>query len=272
MHAVRRPAFSAEDFQSARADFAENGYVIFRDVVSRERLAHVRTRMLDELERAKLSGRLFSGGGNISGHLNSSPGEEARFAYDTLAQHGIIDFIRGIFPKAVRPPNVGCNLNLPNSVPQHYHPDWPFTKEFVIANVAVVDTDVTNGAIDVLPGTHKRFYKFWRYALERTYRLTTRVPLKQGDVLVRSSNLWHRGMPNHTAVPRPMLAFTWEDGGSTYDDPFQIDDGKITFRENWYRSDWRGQLRERIFVSAPITYSAYRFVRSLYGNRGYDSY
>jgi len=30
-----------------------------------------------------------------------------------------------------------------------------------------------------------------------------------------------------------------------------------------------GQLRERTFVAAPITYSAYRFVRSLVGNKGY---
>jgi hypothetical protein len=32
-----------------------------------------------------------------------------------------------------------------------------------------------------------------------------------------------------------------------------------------------GRLRERTTVHAPITYAAYRFARSLIGNKGYDS-
>ena len=38
------------------------------------------------------------------------------------------------------------------------------------------------------------------------------------------------------------------------------------------RHERLGRLRERMFVTAPITYSAYRFVRSLYGNKGYSSW
>jgi hypothetical protein len=260
----------SEDLETLKHAFAEDGYFIVRDVVSLERLSQLRTRILEEFEGAKQAGRLFSGGGLISGHLNCFPGEESRFAYDALQGHGIIDLIRSIFPKAVRLPNVGCNLNLPNSVAQHYHVDRNFTNDFIIANVAVVDTDLENGAIDLVPGTHKKFYKFWRFAIERPHRASKRVPMKQGDVLVRTSNVWHRGMPNRTAVARPMLAFTWEDGGSTRDDPFKVDDGKIVFRQNWYRPNFLGRLRERTFVTAPITYSAYRFVGSLFGTKGYD--
>ena len=110
----------------------------------------------------------------------------------------------------------------------------------------------------------------FRSVLERAHQGSTRVPLRQGDVLVRTSNLWHRGMPNLTSVPRPMLAFTWEDGGSALDDPFLFESGEIAFRPNWFRTDWRGRLRERTFVAAPFTYDAYRFVRSLLGSKGYD--
>ena len=72
------------------------------------------------------------------------------------------------------------NFNLPGSVAQHYHMDGLYTKDFLICNIAVVDTDLVNGAIDVLPGTNREFYKFWRYAVERKYRLTTRVPARPG--------------------------------------------------------------------------------------------
>jgi len=262
------PLFNMED---AKRAFAEEGFVVLKNVVPKDRLAHLAARIFEEFERAKKDGRLMSGGGTISGHLNCSPGEEARFAYETLVQRGVIDLVRTLFPKATGLPNVGCNFNLPHSVTQHYHADRNYLNDFVITNVAVVDTNLQNGAIDLVPGTHKKFYKFWRFAVERPHRAAVRVPMTQGDVLIRTSNVWHRGMANFTNVARPMLAFTWEDGGARQADPFQVEDGKIVFRQNWYRPTLAGRVRERTFVTAPITYSAYRFVTSLVdGSKGYD--
>jgi hypothetical protein len=261
----------ADQLARARADFAENGYAIFPGVVSRDRLAVLHGRLQAEFERMKAEGKLFEGGGNLTGHLNCFPGEESRFVYDELVEKGIIDAIRDIFPKASGLPNVGMNFNLPKSIAQHYHADRPFTQEFIICNIGVVDTEVANGAIDVLPGSHKKYYPFWRFIVERVPSRTTRIPMKQGDVLIRSSNLWHRGMPNLTSAPRPMMALTWEDGGSTAPDPFKAFDGKITFRPNWYNPNFLGRLRERTFIAAPFTYDAFRFVRSLYKNKGYDN-
>src|SRR4051812_46968209 len=175
--------------------FNKDGYVVLRNVVSKEKLSAFRKTLMEEFERSKSSGALFAGGGNISGHLNCFPGEPSRFAYDELEAYGVFDLVKRVYGGKFAP-RLGLNLNLPKSVAQHYHMDGNFKEEFVIVNVAVVDTDLVNGAIDVLPGTHKRFYKFWRYAMERQYQRTTRLPLQQGDVLVRTSRLWHRGMPN----------------------------------------------------------------------------
>jgi hypothetical protein len=80
---------------------------------------------------------------------------------------------------------------------------------------------------------------------------------------VRSSNTWHRGMTNHTATPRPMLAFTWEDGGSTLSDPFSNHGGQIKFLPNWFKLTPMGRLRERLFVKVPAAYAALRMARSL---------
>jgi hypothetical protein len=259
------------NLENLKQAFAEDGYVIFPNVVSRESLARLHHQLRDAFEEGKRSGHLLSGGGTISGHLNCFPGEAARFAYLALESHGIIDFVKAVFPKATRFPNVGCNFNLPRSVAQHYHADRNFLDYFLIVNVAVVDTTLENGAIDVIPRTHKKFYKYWRFAVERASRGSQRIEMKQGDVLVRTSNMWHRGMPNHTEAPRPMLAFTWEDGGSASPDPFKVDGGKIAFRQNWYRPTRLGRLRERTFVAAPISYHAYRFMTSLFdGTKGYD--
>jgi Phytanoyl-CoA dioxygenase (PhyH) len=264
------PAFSSVEIKAFERSFADQGYLVFPGVVSRSKLAGLRMRILEEFDALKASGGLFAGGGTLTGHLNCFPGEESRFVYEELRDKGILDVMRALFPGMRRSPNVGCNLNLPSSIAQHYHADRPFTQEFAICNVAIVETDVANGAIEVIPGTHKEFQRYWRFVLERVHRRAIRVALNQGDVLVRSSNLWHRGMPNLTPVARPMLALTWEDGGSVHDDPFAIDGGKIGFRPNWYRPNWLGRMRERTFITAPFTYAAYRFVRSLIGTKGYD--
>jgi hypothetical protein len=260
-----------DELEELKRTFAEQGYLTFPNVVPKDRLRRLHRQLADAFEEGKGSGRLLSGGGTISGHLNCFPGEAARFAYDCLEASGIVDLIKVLFPKATRLPNVGCNFNLPHSVAQHYHADRNYLDYFLIANVAVVDTTIQNGAIDMIPGTHKKFYKYWRFALERASRGSKRIEMKQGDVLIRTSNVWHRGMPNFTDAPRPMLAFTWEDGGSIHPDPFGVDGGTITFRQNWYRPTKLGRLRERTFVAAPVTYHAYRFVTSMYdGTKGYD--
>jgi ectoine hydroxylase-related dioxygenase (phytanoyl-CoA dioxygenase family) len=267
---------SHDEREAFRRGYDENGYYIFRNLVPGDALSALRGRLSEAFERAEREGGLFAGGGRISGHLNCFPGAESRFAYEAIERRGIVDLVRACLPGLQGTLRVGCNFNLPNSVPQHYHVDSQFLDEFVVVNVAVVDTDLVNGAIDVLPGTHKQFYRYWQFAARRLNRLTTRLPLKRGDVLVRSSNLWHRGMPNRSAAPRPMLAFTFGDGERRAKpgpaaDPFQVDAGKITFHPNWYRPNLAGRLRERTFVAVPITYATYRFVRSLFGTKGYGT-
>jgi len=268
-HGTDNAPMQSSEREALKKQFADEGYFVVKSVVSPEKLADLHKRIVTEFELAQQRGTLFSGGGLMSGHLNCFPGAESRFAYEAIVNRGIVDLIREVHPAATRLPNVGCNFNLPGSATQHYHADRDFTREFIIANVAVVDTVVENGAIELIPGTQKKFYPYWKFALERPYKNSIRVPMKRGDVLVRTSNVWHRGMPNRTSVARPMLALTWEDGGSTNEDPFGVEEGKILFRPNWFRPTPMGRLREKVFVRLPITYSACRFVASLSGKKGY---
>jgi hypothetical protein len=263
---------SPSDVAECRRRLDEDGYVVFKDAVSPDRLADLGAALIDEYDRARQNGGLFSGGGSLSGHLNCFPGRQSTFVYDDLERAGIVSLVGTIRPDIVESVRATLNFNLPGSVAQHYHSDGLYTEEFLICNVAVVDTDLVNGAIDVLPGTQREFHPFWRYALRRRYRLTTRIEMKQGDAILRKSTLWHRGMPNKSAVPRPMMAVTFGELGAPDEDPFGLNDGQPFFFPNWYNTSRLGQLRERTFVAAPILYSAYRFVRSLYGNKGYSSW
>jgi ectoine hydroxylase-related dioxygenase (phytanoyl-CoA dioxygenase family) len=260
-------AWATSDTVELKQELDAKGFVVLRQMVSREPL----TLLAKEMEVAYDNAEKFRGGGTITGHLNCFPGRNARFVYDELLERGVIDAvleIRAGRPTAMR---ATMNYNLPGSVAQHYHMDGLFTDDFLICNVAVVDTDLVNGAIDLLPGTNRDFMPFWKYALHRVNRLSTRIEMTQGDVLLRKSMLWHRGMPNRSDAPRPMMSLTFGERG-VEGGPDVAFDGEIIFTPNWFNTSRLGVLRERIFTTAPVTYSAYRFAKSLHGRRGYDSY
>ena len=261
-------ARAAIDIGELRNELDTTGYAVLRQMVSREPL----TMLAKELRAAYDQAERFAGGGSITGHLNCFPGRRARFVYDELLDRGVVDAVLTI--REGRPNSIRStmNFNLPGSVAQHYHMDGLYTEDFLICNIAVIDTDVVNGAIDVLPGTNREFVPFWKYAVERMYRLSTRVEMSQGDVLLRKSMLWHRGMPNKSSAPRPMMSLTFGEQSARGGDPVDAFDGDIVFYPNWYSTGRMGVLRERTFAVAPVTYSAYRFVKSLRGQRGYSSY
>src|ERR1700760_138295 len=195
----------SQQMQNLRSSFERDGYVTLPNVVSKPRLAALTEELRGEYNRSRAKGELFSGGGTISGHLNCFPGVQSRFVYDGLERYGVFDLVRKLSPSATRMPNIGCNLNLPNSSAQNPHADGYAASPFIIVNVAPIDTDLGNGAMEATPGTHLRDYKYWQYAFSG--KPVTRMCLGAGDVVIRSSMLWHRGMPNKSKAIRPMLAF-----------------------------------------------------------------
>jgi hypothetical protein len=260
------------DVPSLTRAFTEDGYVVLRGIVSKAQLDQIQHRLAEQFALWKKSTERFRGGGLVSGHLNCYPGAIARGVYDELLDAGVLDLARRLMPCDPKATRLGCNFNLPGSVAQHYHMDGIFLEAFAVVNVAVVDTEIANGAIDVVPKTHRRFYRYWEFAAGRVARGSKRLPMSAGDVLVRTSTLWHRGMPNRTGTARPMLAVTLGEKGVNNEDPFAYNGGEIEFQTNWFSTSLLGRLRERTTVVAPITYSAYRFAHSLVSNKGYASF
>ncbi len=253
------------DRHAPERSLQENGYVLVPGAVSKERLAELDGRLREAYDRSVREGVLFEGGGRISGHLNCFPGAGSSFVMEDLAASGVIDILRTVTPDGVDRLRVNCNINLPGSVAQHYHIDGFYFDEFYLCTIAVIDTDEVNGALDIVPGSHRRPYKYWEFASGRVARAATRMPMRQGDALIRKSTVWHRGMPNHSATIRPQLTFTFGELIAPSDDPFAEHGGEITFWPNWYGTGMRSRVRERVRAKAPIVSSAQRFASSLVG-------
>jgi hypothetical protein len=250
-------------------DLKRQGYAILRGIVSTDLLVELNL----ELSEAYRTGPKFEGGGSILGHLNCYPGEAARFVYDDLRDCGLVDAILAMRSGRRNDILARVNWNLAGSSAQHWHMDGTFVDDFVICNVAVVDVDMRNGPMEVVPGSHSRYYPFWQFVLERRNREAVPVLLEQGDVLVRLSTLWHRGTPNLSDVVRPLMSVSFGEDGAPTGDPFQVSGGGIRFYPNWYRNSSRLDIyRERVEKAFPITRSAGRLAKSLLRPRGYDSY
>jgi ectoine hydroxylase-related dioxygenase (phytanoyl-CoA dioxygenase family) len=259
----------AYDVRAIQHDVDAQGFAVLRNVVSRPPLTDFAQTVAEEFEKAPK----FKGGGMVTGHLNCFPGRSACFAWDELNTSGVVDVVHAIRAGRPNQMRVTMNFNLPGSVAQHYHMDGAYLDDFLICNVAVVDTTLGNGAIDLLPGTNREFMPFWKYALSRQHKKTTRIEMQAGDVLLRMSNLWHRGMPNNSKVARPLLSFTFGEKGAPEGDPFEVNNGDFEFYTNWYTTSRAGRLRERTFKVFPLSYSAYRFAGSLRNSqRGYASW
>lgn len=90
-------------------------------------------------------------------------------------------------------------------------PDGPHETRRVTYNIPLVDFTWANGAIEFIPGSHRLPRSFLKLGfLELPHLFSARLDLRRGDALLRDGNTLHRGTPNLTDHPRPMLDQTYK--------------------------------------------------------------
>jgi hypothetical protein len=118
-----------------------------------------------------------------------------------------------------------------------------------VVNVPIVDMDESNGSTELWPGTHKDT-SMWEgigtlrvpekaLAQWREKRPPIQPAVRAGSVVIRDIRLWHRGVPNRSDRPRPMIA--------------------MIHRINWWNSC--GKIKfpsgtESLFADSPLTTNA----------------
>lgn len=220
--------------------------------------------VIAEHERLIEAGWKFAESGAMAGHLNFRMGEPGRVLLAAVEEAGIPALVASLAGEPVFLAQGVGNLNLPGSHAQDYHMDGNFQRRLFIANVCLVPTDIANGATALVPGSNHAAMSYWRFSRGGWPARAVRPALKPGDVLIRPSNLWHRGTPNRTARPRPMGAFSWLPqslGGA----PGEIADldGPLTIFGNEYYGRWR-RMKEFTAVRLPWMDEGLRLGKSFY--------
>ena len=201
-----------------------DGFVILNDVIDPMHIAALHDRMLEDLQ-AILARTDMPYNWNTSNIQQDPPPFPPYLFRDVLLNDMATAVTKAILGTGLRNTYYSGNTALPGDFRQPVHPDMPqlWTNLTVappphalIINVPVVDMSAENGSTELWPGTHlDPRMNVQRGAIEvpEEWVETRRaeVPpiqpsVRVGSLLIRDARLWHRGMPNHTDAPRPMIA------------------------------------------------------------------
>ena len=218
-----------ESLARAVAALREDGIVLVQDAVDLGHVAVLRERMLADVEAAvQRRGAQFNW---TRGNLQQDPPAEPPYLFrDVLANPFAVQINREILGDGFTNSFYSGNTAMPAAwvgaeERQPPHADegqlWPNLEaappaSSIVVNVGLVPMSPENGSTEIWLGTHKDTSvtiasghgEVSPEALEARRAVSPPfqavVPL--GAIVLRDMRLWHAGMPNRSASPRPMIA------------------------------------------------------------------
>lgn len=231
---------SADAYDDAAALIHKLGYVILETAVSPGPLAILRERMDQDTEELLAYCDTIGGNPRERGHLQQGPPLSADYVFAEVAMNVHVNHVcNALFDNQSRLTFYNGNTNCPGSTTQRLHmdgrhptlaPEPVAATRSVVVDIPLVPMSRDNGSIQLWPGSHvvrpDQGGPSVPEELEAERRKTA-PPIQPntqvGDVLIRDTRLWHRGVPNNSDRPRHMIALivskSW--GPSKHKLPFE---------------------------------------------------
>ncbi len=245
--------------------FARDGYLVLRGALPVAECEAMGQAVTGEYARLRAAGWRFAESGKLAGNLNFNMGPAGQDLLAAMELAGLTTLAAGLAGEPVTLVQAVGNLNLPGSSFQDFHIDGNFDQRIIIVNICLVDTDISNGATEIVPQSHQYEMSYWRFRREGWAIRAIAPTLARGDVLIRPSNLWHRGTPNRTATPRPMAAFAWLPTRLVAGQSADVDLARpLTIYGNKYYGRFR-RIKEFMAVRLPWVDEVLRLGRSFLG-------
>lgn len=206
--------YSAEEHDKFAREFNRDSLVLLRDHFPRDKLARWREAFEPFLRRQVA-------------REQDDPNRGAQRFYVTLPFSGIFadpaiyadPDVLAIVERVAGPDPVLCQLAtdtpLKGSGYQEWHADTPLlfpetgdndTPSFQLAvNFALCDVGEDNGPFETTRGTHRIDKAKALEGIASGQIAAHRYPMRMGDVMIRDVRAVHRGTPNATDEPRPMV-------------------------------------------------------------------
>ncbi|MGA2741575.1 MAG: phytanoyl-CoA dioxygenase family protein [Bryobacteraceae bacterium] len=153
-------------------------------------------------------------------HFLPMPFDPPCFAPDFFFDPGILGIVRGVMDDRVVADQWGCDVPLAGSQHQQPHvdyqrplfaeaPDLALPAYMLAVSFGLIDISPAHGPIEIAPGTHRMPRSEALRSVATGEIVLQPVILDIGDVLIRHPWTLHRGTPNVTDTPRPLLTIRY---------------------------------------------------------------
>jgi hypothetical protein len=220
---IKNRALSPAHREEAVQAIEQEGFVVLNDVVALSHLDVLHERMLEDVQLLlKRPDAPFNWN---TGNVQQDPPPFPPYLFqDVLLNDMVLDVTTALLGTPVKNTMYSGNTAMPSEHRQPVHADsghlWPRLEVAhppvqLVVNIPTVDVSAENGSTEIWPGTHRDITitsdKDIKIPPDVLTRRRAEIPpiqpaFRRGSVLIRDVRLWHAGMPNHTAYPRPMIA------------------------------------------------------------------
>jgi hypothetical protein len=153
-------------------------------------------------------------------HFLPMPFQPPCFAPDFFFNEDVLSIVRGVMDERVVADQWGCDVALRGSFYQGVHvdyqrplfaetPDLALPPYILVASFGLVPVTPDLGPIEIAPGTHRIGRQEALRALEAGEVGMCPVPLDTADVVIRHPWALHRGTPNTSDMPRPLVSIRY---------------------------------------------------------------
>jgi hypothetical protein len=148
------------------------------------------------------------------------PFEPPCFAPEFFFDSGVLRIVVGVMEERVVADQWGCDVPIRGSQYQQAHIDYqrPLFAEapemalppyMLVMSFGLIRITNDHGPIEIAPGTHRMSREEAIQAVQGGKIEMCPVPMDIGDVLVRHPWTLHRGTPNMTDTPRPLVTIRY---------------------------------------------------------------
>lgn len=163
-------------------------------------------------------------------HFLPMPWDANCYAPQFFFDSDVLSVVRGVMGDRIVADQWGCDVPLKGSCFQQFHADYqrPLFAEqpelqlppyILTMSFGLVRVTAENGALEIVPCTHRMARNEALQQIASGVLTPRTISLEIGDVLLRHPWALHRGTPNNTQAPRPLVT--------------------IRFVRRWYADDSR---------------------------------
>jgi hypothetical protein len=200
-------------------ELQERGFCILRD--------HFSKHLIDECQKAFFPVladylKTHSGQPNRGPHRHflAMPFKPPCFTPELFFDPDVLTIIRSVMDERAVADQWGCDVPLRGSENQDAHadfqrplfpecPDLPLPPYMLVVSFGLINITRAHGPIEIAPGSHRMPRSEALCAVQSAKIAMQSVPLDIGDVLVRHPWALHRGTPNTTDTPRPLVTIRY---------------------------------------------------------------